>query len=197
MPGYKTCEFIAGVAKLEQLPHAVAPEIAFAGRSNVGKSSLINALTDRKALARTSNTPGRTQQLNFFLINEQFVLVDMPGYGFAQVSKKEKASWDRLIKAYLRGRVKLQRVFLLIDARRGVLPVDEEMMAMLDDSAVSYQLVLTKLDKLKQREIEEVTAMTHTVIKKHAACHPELLSTSSETGAGIEALRETVNVAAG
>ena len=148
------CDFVAAAASLDRIPPESLPEIAFAGRSNVGKSSLINALTGRKALARTSHTPGRTQQLNFFTIQEQFLLVDMPGYGYAKVSKTTRKSWDDLIKQYLRGRVSLKCVFLLIDSRHGLKESDREMMKMLDETAVAYRIILTKADKLKTRFCE-------------------------------------------
>jgi len=189
----RECEFIIGVAGLEQLPDPVINEIAFAGRSNVGKSSLLNALTRRKNLARTSNTPGRTQQLNFFEIKDPnlgaLYLVDLPGYGFARVSKTEVDKWTELLKAYLRGRPSLRRAFVLIDSRHGVKANDIEIMDMLDTAAVSYQVVLTKADKIKASELAKVVADTEKAIKKHVAAHPDLIVTSANKGTGIEELR--------
>ena len=151
------CNFLLGIDKLGQLPDASLPEVAFAGRSNVGKSSLINALTSRKAIARTSNTPGRTQQLNFFNLGKRLILVDLPGYGYARVSKTQVAAWTRTLKAFLRGRVTLRRVCLLIDSRVGIKDLDREMMDMLDSAAVMYQIVLTKVDKLKNNDLMILT----------------------------------------
>lgn len=182
-------DFVIGVASLEQLPTMDLPEYAFAGRSNVGKSSLINALVDRKQLARSSVTPGRTQQLNFFNIDNRFHLVDMPGYGYAKASKKDIAEWNKLLRDYLIGRASLKRVFMLIDSRRGIMPVDVEMMDMLDETAVSYQLVLTKIDKLKKGELEIIAAATLQTSQTHPACHPELIITSAEKGDGMDELR--------
>ena len=189
----RECEFIIGVAGLEQLPDPVINEIAFAGRSNVGKSSLLNALTRRKNLARTSNTPGRTQQLNFFEIKDPnlgaLYLVDLPGYGFARVSKTEVDKWTELLKAYLRGRPSLRRAFVLIDSRHGVKANDIEIMDMLDTAAVSYQVVLTKADKIKASELAKVVVDTEKAVRKHVAAHPELIVTSANKGTGIEELR--------
>lgn len=168
------------------------PEIAFAGRSNVGKSSLINALTQRRDLARTSVTPGRTQQLNFFNIDDTFLLVDMPGYGYAKASKKAVAMWNKLVRQYLAGRASLKRVFVLIDSRRGIMDVDLQTMGMLDEAAVSYQLVLTKCDKVKTTEFEKMFAETIATSKKHVACHPEILTTSAHENEGLDALRAAV-----
>lgn len=181
------CDFTWGAANPESLPPAAQPEIAFAGRSNVGKSSLINALTGRKDLARTSKTPGRTQQLNFFDVGGRLVMVDMPGYGYAKVSKQIKAEWDDLIMSYLRGRPTLRCVFLLIDARHGLKPNDVEVMKMLDSAAVSYRIVLTKADKIKgSGVVDEVTL----ALKKHTAAFPDVFLTSSEEKTGIEELRD-------
>nr|WP_232343559.1 ribosome biogenesis GTP-binding protein YihA/YsxC [Novosphingopyxis sp. YJ-S2-01] len=180
--------------KLEFLPEPDAPEIAFAGRSNVGKSSLINALLGRKAIARTSVTPGRTQELNFFEVGTPplFRIVDMPGYGYAKAPVKTVQRWRYLVNDYLRGRQVLTRTFLLIDARRGIGKMDEEMMAMLDAAAVSYAAVLTKTDKVKQTERDAVAAKVEAELRKHPAAFPGLILTSSEKGYGIEELRNAV-----
>lgn len=183
------CDFVAGADKEEILPPATIPEVAFAGRSNVGKSSLINALTGRKQLARVSHTPGRTQQLNFFEIAKRLRIVDMPGYGYAAVGKQKVAGWQTLIKAYLRGRVLLRRVFLLIDSRHGFKDVDTEIMDLLDEAAVPYQIVLTKLDELKKGELEKRMEGVATVLKKHPAAFPAILAVSSHKGTGIEELQ--------
>ena len=183
------CEFIAGAASLESMIPISLPEIAFAGRSNVGKSSLVNALTGRKALARTSSSPGHTRQINFFDLGNELFLVDLPGYGFAQVSRSMKETWQDLASAYLRGRPTLKRVCLLIDARHGVKEADRETMKNLDSAAVSYQLVLTKTDQLKAADIPRAIASAEAVARKHGAAHPEVLPTSSTTGAGIPELR--------
>ena len=185
----KECNFLLGIDKLVQLPDSSLPEIAFAGRSNVGKSSLINALTGRKALARTSNTPGRTQQLNFFDLGRRLVLVDLPGYGYAKVSKTQVAAWTRTLKAFLRGRVALRRVCLLIDSRVGLKDLDRDMMEMLDAAAVVYQVVLTKVDKLKSDELETTTSMISDELAKRSAAHPMLALTSSSKSLGIRDLR--------
>lgn len=188
----KRADFVAGTATLDRLPEMTLPEIAFAGRSNVGKSSLINALTQRRDLARTSVTPGRTQQLNFFNIDDTFLLVDMPGYGYAKASKKAVAIWNKLVRQYLAGRANLKRVFVLIDSRRGIMDVDLQTMGMLDEAAVSYQLVLTKCDKVKSKEFETMYAETVATSKKHAACHPEILTTSAHENEGLDELRAVV-----
>lgn len=183
--------FLKSAPELKFLPDPACPEIAFAGRSNVGKSSLINALTGRKALARASVTPGRTQELNFFDIGSPPVmrLVDMPGYGFAKAPKDMVRKWRFLINDYLRGRAVLKRVFVLIDSRHGIKDIDRELMAMLDAAAVSYQLVLTKADKIKASELEEVAARTRDEGRRHVAAYPELIVTSSDKGMGIAGLR--------
>lgn len=185
-----TCDFVLGVAGLEQLPDANKPEIAFAGRSNVGKSSLINALTGRKALARTSHTPGRTQQLNYFNLGDgRLYMVDMPGYGYAKVSKTQREEWDNLIRSYLRGRPNLRCVFILIDARHGLKESDIALMKMLDETAVSYRITLTKTDKVKNEELEKVIAKITATLKTHAAAHPEISTTSAHKSFGVEELR--------
>ena len=185
----KGCEFVTGAAQLGQLPDAALPEVAFAGRSNVGKSSLINALTGRHALARTSNTPGRTQQINFFNLGGRLMLVDLPGYGFAQAPKGLVSQWTQFVDAYLRGRTVLRRACLLIDARHGLKDSDREVMTMLDKAAVTYQVVLTKADKVKADALAEVVAGVAAEAARHVAAHPEILPTSSETGLGIVQLR--------
>jgi GTP-binding protein len=186
------CKFVAGAASLDSLPDSSLPEIAFAGRSNVGKSSLVNALTGRRSLARTSSSPGHTRQINFFDLGGKLCLVDLPGYGFAQVSRSMKETWQDLASAYLRGRPTLKRVCLLIDSRHGVKEADRETMKNLDAAAVSYQLVLTKTDRLKQADIPRAIAAAEAVARKHGAAHPEILPTSSETSFGIPELRAEV-----
>ena len=185
----RPCTFVAGAATLDALPPATLPEIAFAGRSNVGKSSLLNALVGQKALARTSNTPGRTQQLNFFALDEALMLVDLSGYGYARASKAAASDWTRLTRAYLKGRSTLRRLCLLIDARHGLKDSDREIMALLDQAAVSYQAVLTKIDKIKPAALEALRAALAAELARHVACHPEILATSAVTGAGIAELR--------
>jgi GTP-binding protein len=189
------------VASLEQLPDPDKPEIAFAGRSNVGKSTLLNALTGRRDLARTSNTPGRTQMLNFFRLEDRsaggLFLVDLPGYGFAKVPKELVKRWIRLLKAYLRGRASLRRAIVLIDARHGIKPVDEEILSMMDEAAVSYQVVLTKCDKLKKGELEKRLSEVEAGLKKHVAAHPRILATSAAKGTGIAELRAELAALAG
>ena len=184
-----SCDFMLGVAGLHQLPEAEKPEVAFAGRSNVGKSSLLNALTGRKALARTSNTPGRTQELNYFNLGDQIYMVDMPGYGYAKVSKEKIAAWTELIFAYLRGRPTLRCVFILVDSRHGLKPSDIELMKMLDEAAVSYRIVMTKSDKVKQQGLEKVSNKITDIVKNHPAAYPQIINTSSLKNIGIEELR--------
>ena len=191
------CDFFWGAAAQDSLPPiSHLPEIAFAGRSNVGKSSLVNALTGRRTLARVSASPGRTRQINFFDLAKTLCLVDLPGYGFAQVSKTMKQDWQGLASAYLRGRPTLKRVYLLIDARHGVKDSDRETMKNLDKAAVSYRILLTKSDQLKPADIAKAIAAAETVARQHGAAHPEVLATSSETGFGIPELRVEVAIAA-
>ena len=188
----KPWQHVMGVAKVEGLPAAEGLEVAFAGRSNVGKSSLINALVGQKALARTSNTPGRTRELNFFAADAGITIVDMPGYGYARAPKSEVAAWTNLVFAYLRGRPNLRRVYLLVDARHGLKDNDVDALKLIDKAAVSYQVVLTKIDKLKQAEIETVVEETAAAIAKRAAAHPVILATSSDKGIGIDVLRAEI-----
>ncbi|WP_309661271.1 ribosome biogenesis GTP-binding protein YihA/YsxC [Sphingomonas sp.] len=187
-------DFLKSAPGLQFLPDPTVPEIAFAGRSNVGKSSLLNALANRKTLARTSNTPGRTQELNFFEIGKplQIRLVDMPGYGFAEAPKDMVKRWRFLINDYLRGRQVLKRALVLVDSRHGLKPVDHEVMDMLDAAAVSYHLVMTKADKVKATELATILAKTVVEAAKHPAAHPDIFTTSSETGSGIAELRTAI-----
>lgn len=186
-------DFLKGVVALDGLPASDRPEVAFAGRSNVGKSSLINALVRQNGLARTSNTPGRTQEINIFLPESgDLYVVDMPGYGFAKAPKEKVDAWTELVKDYLRGRPTLARVFLLIDARHGIKGNDREIMEMLDTSAVSYQVVLTKGDKLNVHALRSVKAATEAMISRHPAAFPSVIATSSEKGDGIGDLRATI-----
>ena len=191
-------EFLKSAPGLKFLPDPNFPEIAFAGRSNVGKSSLLNALTNRKGLARTSNTPGRTQELNFFDVGSppQIRLVDMPGYGFAEAPKDLVKRWRFLVNDFLRGRAVLRRAIVLVDSRHGLKPVDVEIMDMLDKAAVNYQVVLTKADKVKPTELTKTLERTTEQSAKHAAAHPHLIATSSETGLGIAELRTAIFEAA-
>ncbi len=189
--------FLMGVVKLEQLPDSFETEVAFAGRSNVGKSSLLNALTGRKDIARTSNTPGRTRELNYFLVTDDLAIVDMPGYGYAKAGKQLISGWQKLIVDYLVGRPGLRRVFVLIDARHGLKNTDFPTLDMLDKSAVSYQIVLTKADKLKSGEREKVLASTIAQISKRPAAHPVVHLTSSVKATGIAELRAEICKLAG
>lgn len=186
------CDFVIGAASLASLPEAGLPEIAFAGRSNVGKSSLVNALTGRRTLARVSSKPGHTRQINFFELGRRLLLVDLPGYGFAQVSRSTKEAWQDLASAYLRGRPTLKRVCLLIDSRHGVKEADRATMKNLDRAAVSYQLVLTKADQLAPADVAGAVAAAEAVSRQHGAAHPLALATSSRTAAGIADLRSEI-----
>ena len=186
------CDFVKGVVKMDGLPAPDRPEVCFAGRSNVGKSSLINALTGRKGLARASNTPGRTQEINFFALGEAGYLVDLPGYGFAEAPKKKVAAWQGLIRDYLAGRVTLARAVVLVDSRHGLKEIDHEYMSLLDRTAVVFQTVLTKTDKPKKGELERTVTRVREGLARHPAAFPELLTTSSETGHGIPELRAVI-----
>ncbi|MBW7057137.1 ribosome biogenesis GTP-binding protein YihA/YsxC [Paracoccus bogoriensis] len=185
-------DFLKGVVAMEGLPPADRPEICFAGRSNVGKSSLINALTGRKGLARASNTPGRTQEINYFTLGERSYLVDLPGYGFAKAPVAVVARWQALLKTYLAGRPTLRRAFCLIDSRHGVKDVDHEIMTLLDKSAVPFQVVMTKTDKLGPNALKPVLAQVEDALQKHPAAFPEIVATSSEKGYGIATLRAII-----
>ena len=185
-------EFLKGVVAMDGLPPADRPEVCFAGRSNVGKSTLINALTGRKALARASNTPGRTQEINFFTLGESHYLVDLPGYGYAEAPVAVVKQWQALLKAYLSGRATLRRAFVLIDARHGAKAVDAEIMTLLDKAAVPFQVVLTKADKVRRADLDASLARTRAVLAKHPAAYPELILTSSDKGDGIATLRATI-----
>lgn len=188
----RPCNFLLGVAWLEQLPDFQHLEIAFAGRSNVGKSSLINALFSNKSLAKASATPGRTQQLNFFDLDGVLNIVDLPGYGYAQAPEKQVKNWNNLVFTYLKGRPNLRRVYLLIDSRHGIKDKDIEVMKMLDKAAVSYQIVLTKADKVKISELEKTAGSVKAIMDKHTACYPEIIVTSSEKKQGIEDVRAAI-----
>ncbi len=185
-------QFVKGVVEMSGLPPADRVEICFAGRSNVGKSSLINALTGRKALARASNTPGRTQEINYFALADTHYLVDLPGYGYANAPLPKVARWQALLKQYLSGRASLRRAFVLVDARHGIKPVDEDIMTLLDAAAVTFQCVLTKSDKLKPRERNLVLDQVRNKLVPHPAAFPELVLTSSEKGDGLSTLRATI-----
>tara|TARA_B100000768_G_scaffold78819_1_gene74961 strand:- start:909 stop:1559 length:651 start_codon:yes stop_codon:yes gene_type:complete len=186
-------DFLKGVVAMDGLPGADRIEICFAGRSNVGKSSLINALTNRKGLARASNTPGRTQEINFFALGEERYLVDLPGYGYANAPVSIVEKWQRLLKNYLSGRPNLRRAFVLIDSRHGIKPVDEEIMQLMNRSALAFQVVLTKIDKIKEHELEKTLLQVREKLSKHPAAFPELVTTSSEKGEGIQTLRAVIS----
>lgn len=185
-------DFLKGVVAMDGLPEPDRVEVCFAGRSNVGKSSLINAITNRKALARASNTPGRTQEINFFELGEKRYLVDLPGYGFANAPVAVVEKWQRLLKNYLSGRPNLRRAFVLIDSRHGIKPVDEEIMQLMNRSALTFQVVLTKIDKIKEPEQEKVLIQVRAKLAKHPAAFPELVVTSSDKGDGIATLRAVI-----
>lgn len=185
-------DFVKGVVAMSGLPPADRPEVCFAGRSNVGKSSLINALTGRKALARASNTPGRTQEINYFALADSHYLVDLPGYGYANAPLAKVQAWQALLKQYLSGRATLRRAFVLIDSRHGIKPVDEEIMALLDSAAVTFQCVLTKSDKIKAKDEDRMLTQVRTRLATHPAAFPELILTSSEKGDGVPTLRATI-----
>lgn len=184
--------FLKGVVRVDGLPAEPLPEVAFAGRSNVGKSSLLNALTGRKALARTSNTPGRTRELNYFRAGDALHIVDMPGYGYAKAPKAQVKGWNQLIYDYLRGRPQLKRVFLLIDARHGIKNTDSDVLALMDEAAVSYQVVLTKIDKISAAQLQRVQEETAAQLARHPAAHPEIIATSAEKRLGISELRAAI-----
>jgi GTP-binding protein len=188
----RDCAFVAGAADGAALPAETLPEIAFLGRSNVGKSSLVNALTGRRTLARTSNTPGRTRQINFFLLDRRLMLVDLPGYGYAAASKSAIGSWTRLVQHYLRGRASLRRVCLLIDSRHGIKEPDRPVMHLCDAAGLSYQVVLTKIDKLAPAARAAIADTVAAELAPHSAAHPEIHLTSAEKGLGIAALRATI-----
>lgn len=185
------CEFKFGVDNLDRLPPMTLPEFGFVGRSNVGKSSLINALINQK-IARTSNTPGRTQQLNFFELAKRCYIVDMPGYGYAKVSKTKIAAWNAVMKDYLLGRSVLRQVFILLDSRHDIKPSDEDMMTLLDDSAVPYQIVLTKTDKLKSSELNKRISAAEKIVQQHVAAYPQLICTSSVSKTGLDEIQNRI-----
>lgn len=187
------CRFIIGAVKIDDIPAINCPEIGFIGSSNVGKSSLINALTSRKTLAKVSHTPGRTRQLNFFLLREKLCLVDMPGYGYAEASKKSIQSWSQLIHDYLKGRSGLKRVFILVDSRRGVRENDFQYMTLLDNLGVSYQIILTKIDKCKKHDLDKAIDLIKSKAPHHVAMHPFVITVSSRDGTNLEYLRAEIS----
>lgn len=188
----RQCNFMLSVANLDQLPASDKNEIAFVGRSNVGKSSLINALFNKSGLAKTSSTPGRTQQLNFFNLDDKLYLVDLPGYGFAKAPPEDVKRWQKTMSLYLQGRPNLRRVFLMIDSRHGIKKIDEDIMKTLDISAVTYQIILTKTDKISRTELSQLIDHTQTNLKLHPAAHPIVFATSSEKKDGLENLRAEI-----
>lgn len=186
------CDFVAGSETLDRLPPLSLPEFGFVGRSNVGKSSLVNALTGRKTLARVSHTPGRTQQLNFFNLHDRLILVDMPGYGFAKVSKSQSNAWNKLVRSYLRGRSTLRCVFVLVDARRGLKETDDDVMKLLDEAAVSYRIILTKADETAPADLARVQAEVTAKLKNRPAAFPDIVVTSAFQGTGLPELRAAI-----
>jgi GTP-binding protein len=186
------CDFVAGAETLDRLPSCTLPEFGFVGRSNVGKSSLVNALTGRNALARVSHTPGRTQQINFFDLGGKLLLVDMPGYGFAKVAKSQSQAWNHLIRTYLKGRATLRCVYVLIDSRHGLKDSDRDVMSLLDIAGVSYRIVLTKVDETPSADLGRVIQDTETSLKDHTAAYPTVLPTSAHDGAGMAELRASI-----
>ena len=190
------CEFVWGTGDINSLPRSALPEVAFVGRSNAGKSSLINALTNRRSLARVSHTPGRTREINFFKLGDTLMLADLPGYGYARASKSLAEQWQRLIFAYLRGRPNLRRAIVLIDARRGVLATDRDVMALLDEAAVSFALVLTKSDKLSNDEVTAAVALADDEARKHTAAFPEITATSALKSLGLDSLKARLAILA-
>ena len=187
------CDFMISAASYEQLPETNLPEIAFAGRSNVGKSSLLNRLTGHKNIARTSNTPGRTQQINFFNLGEKLILTDLPGYGYAKAQRSVVDKWTLLVNSYIKGRAQLRRVCLLIDSRHGIKSTDLEAMALMDSAAIVYQVIFTKCDKVKREELKNKLESTYQLLSKHVAAHPSIMVTSSFKLQGIEELRATLS----
>jgi len=187
------CDFMISAASFEQLPETNLPEIAFAGRSNVGKSSLLNRLTGHKNIARTSNTPGRTQQINFFNLGEKLILTDLPGYGYARAQRSVVDKWTLLVNSYIKGRAQLRRVCLLIDSRHGIKSTDLEAMSLMDSAAIVYQVIFTKCDKVKREELKNKLESTYQLLSKHVAAHPSIMVTSSFKLQGIEELRATLS----